>query len=357
MLSLFTLGARNVNYQFLIGTYTANSTSKGIYTLNIDPKNNLNKLVLAADSLSNPSFLCLTNDKKFVYAVNEAGDQSKIVAFQFDKKTASLKKINAVGAAGKGPCHITSSAKHVFTANYTSGSVCVFERKTNGALSSAIQVIQHEGKSIDLKRQSAPHAHQTTLSPYGKFLLVNDLGTDYVSVYSYAENSTAEVLKFYDKLLIKAGSGPRHLTFSKCGKSVYLLNELNATITHLTFNKGKLTVKHEASLVKNTDVVNGAADIHITHNGKFLYATNRGSANNISCFKILKDGDLQFVQQISTSGNAPRNFAITSDDKYILVGNQQSNQIVIFDINPKTGELSEHNTKIQIGAAVCILQF
>jgi len=354
---LIQLKAQSNTYQFLIGTYTVNTTSKGIYTLNFDAVNNKANLILAADSLSNPSFIAFSSDKKFLYAVNESGEQSKVVAFQFDKKTAKLKKINSVSAVGLGPCHITCSASHVFTANYTSGSVCVFERKPDGSLSEVIQVIQHQGKSINLSRQNVPHAHQTTLSPDGKFLLVNDLGTDYLTVYGYNKNAKNDVLTLHDKMLVKAGSGPRHLTFSKNGKSIYLLHELDGTITHLALNKGTLIKKHETTVIIKKDIIAGAADIHIDQKGKFLYATNRGNANDISCFKILKSGDLQFVQQISTSGNGPRNFAITNDDKYILVGNQKTNQIVIFNIHPKTGELTENKNKIDLGAPVCILEF
>ena len=357
MTSLIQLKAQNNTYQFLIGTYTVNTTSKGVYLLNFDAENNKANLILAADSLSNPSFIAFSSDKKFLYAVNESGEQSKVVAFQFDKKTAKLKKINSVSAVGLGPCHITCSASHVFTANYTSGSVCVLERKPDGSLSEAIQVVQHQGKSINLTRQNVPHAHQTILSPDGKFLLVNDLGTDYLTVYAYDKNAKNNVLTLHDKMLVKPGSGPRHLTFSKNGKSIYLLHELDGTITHLALNKGRLTKKHETTVIRKKDIIAGAADIHIDHKGKFLYATNRGNANDISCFKIFKSGDLQFVQQISTSGNGPRNFAITNDDKYILVGNQKTNQIVVFNINNKTGELTENKNKIDLGAPVCILEF
>jgi 6-phosphogluconolactonase len=357
MTSLIQLKAQNNTYQFLIGTYTVNTTSKGIYSLNFDAENNKANLILAADSLSNPSFIAFSSDKKFLYAVNESGEQSKVVAFQFDKKTAKLKKINSVSAVALGPCHITCSDSHVFTANYTSGSVCVFERKPDGSLSEAIQFIQHQGKSINVTRQNVPHAHQTTLSPDGKFLLVNDLGTDYLTVYGYDKNAKNDVLTLHDKMLVKPGSGPRHLTFSKNGKSIYLLQELDGTITHLALNKGKLTKMHETTIIRKKDIIAGAADIHIDQKGKFLYATNRGNANDISCFKILKSGDLQFVQQISTSGNGPRNFAITNDNKFILVGNQKTNQIVVFNINNKTGELTENKNKIDLGAPVCILQF
>lgn len=355
--SIQTSMAKGNQYDFIIGTYTNNTQSKGIYTLHCDFENSKFETKIAADNVFDPSYLALAPDKKFVYSISERGDKSTISSFYFDNKTGSMSFLNRVAGQGADPCFVSVSKNHVITANYTGGNVCVFGRNTDGTLTNAVQNVQHTGKSIDANRQDKPHVHQAIFSPDQKSLLVNDLGTDFITSYSYDKKSANKVLTEFDKLKVKAGSGPRHLAFSKNGAFIYLLQEMDGTVSIIAYNKGKLSLIEETTVVRRDNISSGAADIHISPDGKFLYATNRGNANDITAFGILNGGKLKFVQQISVLGIGPRNFTITKDGKYILVANQKSNQIVVFGRNKKTGELKETGIKIDLPSPVCLVQY
>lgn len=350
---IFQLTAKN--YQFLIGTFTTNTPAKGIYSLTLNTKDLSTDVILLTEAID-PSFLCISNDKKLVYAVSERGAKSSVAAYHFNNKK-QLELLNKVDAGnGTDPCHIALTDKHVVTANYSGGSVFVYKRNVDGSLSEVVQKIQHEGKSIHPTRQTKPHTHQVVFSPDGNFLLTNDLGIDKVLVYKYDKMNSEQPLSAYDALEVKPGSGPRHLTFDKSGSIVYLLQELDGTVSTIQYENGKLTLKDTTSVVRKDNIQTGAADIHLSPDGKFLYATNRGSVNDITCFATSPTGKLTFVQQIPTEGEGPRNFSITNDGRFVLVGNQRTNDICIFCRNKKTGELTFTGKKVQVGAPVCILQ-
>lgn len=347
--------SQNEKYSLLIGTYTNTGKSEGIYSYEIDMANGQFVQKSVAKEVKNPSYLAFSPDKKFVYSVSETSDGSAARSFTFDKKNAKLTPINASLTKSGGPCYILATEKHVFTANYGGGSLSVFGRKTDGSLTDALQVIQHTGGSINKQRQNEPHVHQVIISPDKKYIVANDLGTDNVTVYKYNPNAEDDILIPFDTLNVKLGSGPRHATFSKNGKKLYLVQELDGTISVLEMNNGKLTLIQETTLVKKNDIVTGAADIHLSPDERFLYATNRGTANDITCFAVAKDGKLTYVQQVSTGGNGPRNFAITSDGNYLLIGHQKSDNIVVFKRNKKSGELTDTGKRIEVGAPVCLI--
>jgi len=347
--------AQKNDYRLLIGTYTSTGVSQGIYAYHADLKSGVFTQKSVTTGISNPSFLAIPADKKFVYAVSESSDKSTVNAYTFNQEHAKLILLNSVSTRGAGPCFVSVSDLHVVTANYTGGSISVFGRNTDGSVTEVLQVIQHAGSSINPTRQNVPHVHQVIFTPDGKYLLVNDLGTDKVTVYLYNKKSKNNVLTPFDSLTMKPGSGPRHLTFGKNGKHIYLLQEIDGTVSVLEMKKGKLRLIQETTLVKKSGIQTGAADIHLSRDGKFLYATNRGTANDISCFAVKKDGTLSFVSQVSTGGNGPRNFAITPDGNYLFVAHQKSDNIVIIKMDKKTGILSDTGKKIEVGAPVCLL--
>ncbi|OIP84638.1 MAG: hypothetical protein AUK44_01860 [Porphyromonadaceae bacterium CG2_30_38_12] len=344
------------NYRFVIGTFTTNTSAQGIYSLTINMTDTTHRLKLAAPIID-PSFLALSNKNKLVYAVSERGEKSSVCAYRFDKKLSTLKLINTQQAgSATDPCHIAATPHHVVTANYSGGSVFVYPRLADGSLGSNVQEVQHTGSSINPTRQTKPHVHQVSFSPDNKFLLVNDLGTDMLTVYRYLKSNTNPLVAF-DTLRLKAGSGPRHLTFDKSGKLIYLLHELDGSLSTIRFDSGKLTLIDTTSVVRKAAMQAGAADIHLSPDGKYLYATNRGNANDITCFKTSVSGRLSFVQQVSVEGLGPRNFVITNDGKYLLVGNQWTNNMTIFERNTSTGKLQFTGKKISLGAPVCLLEY
>ncbi len=349
------ISAQTNSYRLLIGTYTNSGKSEGIYSYEVSVEAGVFTQKAVARELVNPSYLALSSDKKFVYAVSESGTASKAGAFAYDANHAGFRFLNSSDTQGQGPCYITASENHVFTANYGGGSISVFGRKSDGSLSELLQLVKHTGSSINPKRQTKPYVHQVVFTPDMQYLLANDLGTDHVTIYRYNKKGNGEILTPHDSIRVKAGSGPRHLTISKNGKYVYLLQELDGTVSVMTLNNGRLKIIQETSVVLKQGIETGAADIHLSPDGKFLYATNRGTVNDITCFAVGKNGNLTLKQQIPTGGIAPRNFAITPDGKYLFVGNQRSDMIVIMKRDKKTGFLSDTGKSIQIGAPVCLI--
>jgi 6-phosphogluconolactonase len=358
LIMIFTvshLKAQANKFNLVVGTYTKNCDSKGIYVYEFDAKTADFNLKKSTENVINPSYLTVSKDNKFVYSVSENDKKSEVSAFNYDSKSGKLDLINSEFSKGQNCCYIINDDKNVITANYSSGSISVFSKNGDGSIAEVKQVVQHTGKSINEKRQESAHTHMVYFSPDNKYVLANDLGTDKVYVYNYNPNSTTDVLVLKSTFDVKAGSGPRHLIFSKNGKYVYVLQELDGTISSFSYDNGMLKKVSETTVVAGDfkgDI--GAADIHISPDGKFLYATNRGTANDISTFKIEKNGVLEFLQRTSTLGKGPRNFAIDPTGNYILVGHQYSNEIVIFKRDIKTGILTATGKKIDMCSPVCL---
>lgn len=353
MMSLCIANAQNA--KLIVGTYTNSCDSKGIYVFDFNTNDAQLKLLSASDPAVNPSYAALSPDGQFLYCVNENGKDSKVSAFYFNKGK-NIDFLGSQDAGGADPCYILNDDKNVIVANYSGGSISVFGKNRYGALNEAKQVVKLEGKGPNAQRQESAHLHMVQFSPDKKYVLANDLGSDKMYVYNYNPESEAAVLELKNTISIKAGSGPRHLTFSKDGKFVYLLQELDGTLTVYAYEDGNLKKIEENSVV--ADDFKGdtsAADIHISPDGKFLYATNRGDANDISVFSIKKDGTLDFVQRLKTMGQGPRNFAIDPTGKYLLVGHQYANNIIIFDIDKVTGKLTFSGKMIPLCAPVCLL--
>ncbi len=340
-------------YHLLVGTYTNTGKSDGIYSYSVDMQKNIISQSSIAKGVLNPSFLALSPDKKFVYSVNQNDKNSSVSAFGFDK--GKLTFLNKVDANAAGPCYISVTNKHVFTANYNGGSLCVFGRNTDGSLTELLQKIQHVGKSTNTERQNEPHVHQVLISRDMKYLIANDLGTDKVTVYSYNSDDQTSILVPFDTLTVKLGSGPRHATFSKNGQRLYLVQEIDGTVSVIEMKKGKLKLVQESSVIRTKGVVARAADIHLSPDEKFLYVSNRGTANDISSFSVAGNGLLSFVEQVSTKGDGPRNFAISPDGLFVFIAHQFTDNISIFKRDITTGKLTDSGQQIMVGAPVCLL--
>ena len=347
-------GAANP-YRLLVGTYTNTGTSEGIYSYELDLEQGKIETLSVAKNLQNPSFLALSPDKKMLYSVSESPEASSAGAFAFDAKTGAISFMNSSLTGGKGPCHIAVGPNHVVTANYSGGNLSVFEKNVDGSLSALTQLMQHTGSSIHPTRQVRPHAHQVVFTPDMQYLLSCNLGTDKIMVYRYDARNAKQPLIIHDSIVVKAGSGPRHLTISNNGRKVYLLQELDGTVSVMSLKNGRLKLLQETSVVLKQGITTGAADIHLSPDGRYLYATNRGTANDITCFSVARNGKLRFVEQVSTGGTGPRNFAISPDGKYLLAGNQRTDNIVIFSRDIKTGRLTNTGKEIKNGAPVCLL--
>lgn len=346
-------------YHLLIGTYT-NGTSKGIYVYKFDTKTGTVALEQVAAGVKDPSYLTVSADHHFVYAVNEshnpAGDS--VSAFKFNDRTGKLTYLNIKPVFGNDPCYVSvdKHRKNLFVANYSSGNLTAYALNPNGSIGDTLQTIHHPGGSVDTSRQKSAHVHAVVLSPDEKYLFADDLGTDKVYLYRYQPNAHPLTPAAQPTVAVKPGAGPRHLIFSADARHAYLVQEIGAVVTVFNYSKGHLTpvqtIEMESATFKGQ---NGAADIHLSPDGRFLYASNRGEANDLVVFKVDKlTGKLHFVERQSVIGKMPRNFAIDPSGKFLLVANQSSDDIYTFRINKTTGKLTRTGTKLEISHPVCL---
>lgn len=343
-------------YNLVVGTYTNKCKSEGIYVYDYNANTGDVKLKSNTKGVASPSFLAVSPDKKFIYSVNENGDKSTVSAFKYTAATGKLDNINKKDSEGNDPCHIIADAKNVITANYNGGSISVFGRKVDGALTDAKQVLKHTGSSVNKERQLSAHAHMVQFSPDKKFVFSTDLGTDKIYIYAYNPDGGSKTLTLKETIDAKPGSGPRHLVFNPNGIFFYVLNELDASLIAYSYINQKIEKIQETSLVMpGATGKNGAADIKFTRDGKFLYATNRGDANTISAFKVHSNGMIKMVQQMPTDGDSPRNLAIDPKDNHVLVGHQNSSSISIFKRNKTTGMLDDNCKRIDMCSPVCLV--
>ena len=353
---LFSFGqAQTQKLPLLIGTYTNSCDSKGIYVYDFDTNTGDFVFKSATEKVINPSYLTLSKDLEIVYSVNENGAVSTVSSFQFDSSSGKLTELNQQKAQGADPCYIINDEKNVIVANYSGGNIAVFGKNNNGSLTEAKQVVQHKGKGIH-PRQGSAHVHMVYFSPDKKYVLSNDLGTDAVVIYEYHPNAGTEVLKLKSTVAVPSGSGPRHLTFSNDGKFVYLLQELNGALSVFSFANGQLHKIQETTILAKDFKGNfTGADIHISPDGKFLYASNRGEANTISIFKILKNGQLQTQSVVSSLGKGPRNFVIDPTGKFLLVAHQYSNEVVVFKRDTVSGAITDSGKRLELCSPVCMV--
>ena len=356
---LFQMNGFAQNANLLVGTYTQKG-SKGIYVFNFDTATGKAVELSHTDSCVSPSFLTITKDKQFVYAVNETSEGAISAYHLANNKLSFLQQKSTKGAD---PCYITLSPDehNIFVANYTGGSIAQFHRFADGLLSNAQQFIQHVGKSVNTTRQEKAHVHGTFFSPNGDYLFTPDLGMDQVSIYPYQSTASLPLdITKSKSITSKPGAGPRHIAFSKNGKILYIIEELTGSISVYSFVKGQTSLlqtvfTHPAHFTGAP----GSADIHISPDGLFLYASNRGTENNIAKFPVLANGKLDEKRMalFASGGSKPRNFTISEDGNWLLVANQDSDNIVIFKRNKITGVLINTGNSIKVSMPVCLVLF
>lgn len=341
----------------LVGTYTTGE-SEGIYVYQFDTISGYSDFKSMA-KVNNPSYLDISKDGRFVYSVSETNDNKATAnAFSFNKKEGSLKLLNSQLTGGADPCYITidNESKHVITANYTGGSITAFTMQKDGYLSPASQLISFSGKGVDEERQAKPHLHCVTYSPDGKYLFANDLGTDKIHKFNVNTSNPGDYLQIGTPPFIKVadGSGPRHMEFHPNGKYAYLINELSGTVISFKYNSANGDLIQLQSIQADTLNAKGSGDIHLSPDGKFLYASNRLKGDGLAIFSInQQDGMLTRVGYQET-GVHPRNFAITPNGKYLLVANRDDNLIQVFLVDQSTGLLENTFKDIELDMPVCL---
>ena len=334
-------------YLAFVGTYTSKTDSKGIYAFEFDAgSGKLTPKGLATET-PDPSWVVVHPSGKFAYTANEAGPQSSITAFSIDPKLAKLTRLNQLPAEGQDPCHMSfdKTGKYLLVANYSSGNVVVFPILGDGRLGEHTANVKDGGApGPNKERQEAPHAHWVSVSPDNRFVLVSDLGLDAILLYRFEAVKGALTPNDPPAAKLAAGAGPRHAAFSVDGRFVYVVNELNSTVTVFAFDgsRGALSDPQVVStLPKAFQGRNDTAEIVLHPDGKWLFASNRGH-DTIAVFSVDSvRGKLEPTGEFATGGKEPRHFAIDPTGQFLLAENQNSNRIVVFRIDPGKGTLTQ----------------
>lgn len=353
------INAQNENsYKFYVGTFTSEG-AEGIYLCSFNENKGEVTLEQTFKGIDNPSFLKLSEDKKFLYAVSRVTPEVEksggyAVAYKVGEN-GKLKFINKQVSNGAGPCHIdvAKDGKYVAIATYAGGTTSLYPVAKDGSLHKASSVIVNEGNNLEGGRQSEPHAHSIKFSSCGNKVYSADLGTDQLNIYNLKENKLETGSQPFVKMA--SGAGPRHFTFHSNENVIYVINELNSTITGVRKEKDNWkTFQNISTLPAGFEGKSYCADIHMSKDGKFLYGSNRGH-NSIAVFRVDKnDHTLKMEGTVSVEGNWPRNFGITPDGKFLLVANQRSHNITVFKINKETGMPVFAGAQLKLPAPVCI---
>jgi 6-phosphogluconolactonase len=355
----------NGNYLFYVGTYTQEgSKSKGIYAYRFDTTTGQSTSLGLAAETTNPSFVALHPNGRFLYAVNELGNykgpnSGGVSAFSVDGATGKLTFLNEVPSRGGDPCYIIvdKSGKWVLVANYTGGSIAVFPVLPDGKLGEASTFVQHTGHGADPKRQEGPHAHSIDLSPDNRLAFVDDLGLDELLVYKFDPSKGSLTPNGPPFIKLDPGSGPRHFALHPSGKFGYVVSEMASTVTALSVDlkSGKLQrLQTLSTLPADFKGENDDAEVHVHPSGKFVYTSNRGH-DSIAVFAVDPNkGTLTHVDDAPTQGKIPRSFEIDPTGQFLLAENSKSDNIVIFRIDQKTGRLTATGQVLEVGSPVCV---
>ena len=358
------MGILTRKYIAYVGTYTSENESDGIYTYNLDMKTGNLEQIYVTSKVDNPSYLHISSDNKFLYAALENEVYNGQVggaaaAYSINQDTGKIDLINVEVTKGKSPCNVctTSDNKYVFVANYEGGSVSVFPVNDDGSLKELSLVLKHEGVGPNKIRQSKPHVHYVTLTPEGKYLCVVDLGIDSVKFYELDRKLGSLTLNEKLSLKMKSGCGPRHMEFNSNGQNAYIITELSSEIAVALYSKENQTfevVQYISTLPKEYEGENTCGAIHISPNGNYVYASNRGH-DSLAIFKIDRiSGKLELVGHSSSYGECPRDFEIEPTGNFLFAANQNSDSIVTFKIDSASGKLEALKKSVKVPSPVCI---
>lgn len=337
-------------YHLLVGTYTSGSSSKGIHHFRLDcaPFDCREWALTPADD---PSYLALSRDGTRVYATHEVGGDREgwVSSYRLNAHTGMLQAISTVPTRGADPCHVavSPSGRFLFVSNYSSGSLAIVPCDPHGQLHDPVAVISYGGGSGAVPdRQAGAHVHFSAATPDERYLLVCDLGNDCVYRYpldeSCGEYGNPLALRQVLRIELPRGSGPRQIKFSPCGRFAYVMGELDGCVYLFDYHEGDLCLRQYVLLAESWGAQeHGGGELALSSDGRFLYASNRGDFDEIAVFSLHeKQGTMRRIQRLKTEGIMPRHFEITPDGGYVLVCNQGSGTLQLFDRDEYSGYLT-----------------
>ncbi len=353
---VFPLFSQAQKFNLLVGS-SSNAETDGIYVYEFNSQTGeiTNK---TKATVNRPTYIITSPDLKYVYSITESAN---ISSFEYNKVSGELIYINKQSSGGAGPIHISEdfSGRYLFAANYDGGSLTALPVRVGGGLGPVMQTIQHTGSSIDKVRQTKPYVHSVVPSPDNKYLITQDLGIDNISIYRFNSKKNATPVTLNPAIVNMApGTGPRFFTFHPNKKYAYVIQELTGMITAFAYKSGRLNPLQTVTMpAESFSGRNGAADIHVSPDGKFLYGSNRGDANELAIYSIdQKTGKLTFAGRYPSAARSPRYFAIDPTGNFLFLTNQGSNDITVLKRDQTTGLLSATGQKISLRNPVC-LQF
>jgi len=342
-----------------VGTYDRGDES-GIQLLRFSPGQERLEYVGVAGECSNPAFVAIHPNGRYLYAVSERGspDGGHVFSFALDRGSGLLTLLNDRHSGGQGPCHLTvdSSGGWVLVANYSDGGVATLRILEDGSLGEDGARLKHEGSGVDPDRQQGPHAHSINQTPDGSRVVVADLGTDKVVLYRFDPVDGSLTPNDPPWGMVDPGSGPRHVAFHPDGDRVYVLNEMFATLSTFSYDPavGALESLQTISMLPDDfDGARSAAEVVVHPSGRFVYASNRGH-DSIAIFGVRpEDGTLIVMGHEPSGGRNPRNFAIDPSGAYLFAANQNTNNVVVFRIE-EDGRLARTAMEAEVPRPVCL---
>lgn len=343
------------------GSYNWDKGSESIYVYELDTETGKLSKVTSSSDVINPGYITISNDGKYIYASSDAKtpNYGTVSSFAFDADKKTITFLNQQKTGGENPVYVNvdKSGKWLINATYNLATISVFPILENGKIDSITQHFKFtEGSGINPKRQEKAHTHSVVFSPDDSSVLFADLGADKILQYPFDASLRQPLVENKSSFInTKPGSGPRHITFSKDGKTAYSIEELSGMISVYDFSENQL--KEIQRIATHPDKIKDgfeSSDIHISPDGKFLYASNRGNENNIAIFRIKDDRTLESIGYQSVKGKHPRTFAIDETGKFIIVTNVISQDVTVFRRNLETGLLKKVGKPIKIKNVTCV---
>jgi 6-phosphogluconolactonase len=343
-----------------VGSYNFNKDKKGIYVFKLDTVTGRLKKITTVKNVLNPSYLAVSPNGNYIYACTDTKtpNAGSVSSFEFKPQNKTLTFINSQKSGGENPVYLSvhKNGKWLVNANYTEGSVAVHSLTEDGKISPIAQSFSYLEGSINKERQDRSHVHSSVFSPNYDFIFLPDLGADKIRSYRFDNLQNLPLQETpYPFTPTTLGSGPRHFAFHSNGKFAYCIEELTGTVSTYKYENGKLdSIQRIAAHADAfTDGFN-SGDIHISPDGRFLYASNRGEENNIAIFSIENDGTLKTVGYQPTFGRTPRIFTIDSKGKFVIVANQSTGNVVVFKRDSVTGLLMKSGAEMKVKNASCV---
>jgi 6-phosphogluconolactonase (cycloisomerase 2 family) len=340
-----------------VGSYNGTKEKEGIYIYKMDMTHgNLDK-VCSFSGIMNPSYLVLSPDGQYIYACSETRTpgMGSVSSYRFDRKQPAISLLSKQPSGGDNPVYLTvhKSGRWLVNGNYSGGSIAVSPLNSDGTIGTAVTVIPFKDSSIT-KGQKSSHIHSTVFSPEQDYIFAPDLGADKIRRFTFDANQS-NPLQADSFVRTMPGSGPRHFTFHPNGRFAYCIEELSGTITAYKYHKGQLGLVQRGVAHDNTPRASySSADIHISPDGRFLYASNRGEENNIAIYRIGKDGRFTLIRYQPVFGEHPRNFTIDPTGKFLLVANMISGNVLVFKRNARTGLLTKTGIEVTMPGPSCL---